>query len=108
MLSVKILLAKILTWISEQGASSTGRIYYGTATSITPTRSGWLVVAAKTVSPAPTFAPVSRIFQAGSVVAEATGILYATGIFHCSCYVRKGTTYTIEVYRATLENSWLY
>ena len=107
-LKVKETLAKILNWINVQGAAATGRIVYGKVTSVTPSRSGWLVVNLKTETPSPTFAPIAAIYQNGETMAAATGVTYQGSAYSCSCYVRKGATYTIQAFRSSIEGVYLY
>lgn len=107
MLDLKALLGKIIDWISVQGASTIGAINYGTSTSITPSRSGWLV-AKGGVSTTQTIAPVIRITQGGTILSEGVGLTSGSTAFHTACYVRKGQTYTISIFRATLANVTLY
>ena len=107
-LKIKEVIAKILKWMSIQGASATGRIVYGAVTTVTPTRSGWLVVLLKTETPSPTFAPIASIYQNGETMASATGVTYQESAYSCSCYVRKGETYTIGCFRSSIQGVYLY
>ena len=109
MLNVKKLLTKILNnALMFRGADGVNSASLGTSsTSITPTHDGWLVVAGKsTVSSG--YAPVIRIYIGQAVLAEGTGILYNGGVFYASALVKKGVTYTVEVYRATFDAAYLH
>lgn len=107
MLDVKKTLSKVLAWVNLQGASATGAVNYGTATSITPSRSGWLV-ARGYVQTTQNTAPIIRILQGGSIVSEGMGLTVRDTALHTACYVRKGQTYTIAVFRCIVSNVTLY
>lgn len=107
MLSTKALISKILKWCSAQGASSQDAVNYGVNTSITPSRSGWLVAKGKVTSQQ-TIQPIIRITQGGNIVSEGIGLVTNATILHTACYVRKGVTYSIVIYRADLQNVTLY
>lgn len=107
MLDVKALLAKILSWINTQGASTTGAINYGKATTVTPSRSGWLVARGNVVT-TQTLAPIIRITQNGAILSEGIGLTGAGTALNTACYVRKGEKYTINIVRASIYNVTLY
>ena len=107
MLVMRNLLALMLTWISKQGASTAGAIDYGAALTITPSRSGWIVAKGE-VSDTQTIAPIIRITQDGTILSEGIGLTVKGTNLHTACYVRKGNTYTVSIFRATLINVTLY
>lgn len=107
MLNVKKQIAMILSWINTQGASTTGAINYGKATTVTPSRSGWLV-ARGNVDTTQTIAPIIRITQNGAMLSEGIGLTVAGTALNTACYVRKGETYTISIYRASIYSVTLY
>ena len=110
---VKLLAKKALhqltNWVNTHftGAAE-DVINYGAVASVTPERSGWLVASAATQSPTPSLPPIMRINGPSGVVGDATGILYATGVFYASAYVKAGEHYTISAYRASLVEVKLY
>lgn len=108
MLSIKAVLLHILTWISGHfdGASSP-YINYGTQTTVTPSRSGWLV-ACSTVQSDQTYAPVLRIRIGTEIIAEGIGLTPSGSYTHCCCYVKKGVTYNIVAYRSSITYVRLY
>lgn len=107
-LKLKELIAKMLSWAYGHfdGAATLAKTY-GAVTSVTPSASGWLVAHA-TTNAGQTIPPVIRIQNGDEILAEQTGITYSGSSFYASCYVKKGTTYTIKVYRSTLQNVRLY
>lgn len=107
MLNSKKAFYKIMDWIGKQGASTTNSISYGTQTTITPSRTGWLVAKGK-VQTQQTLAPIIRIMQGTEVLAESAGLVTRDTTMATSCYVRKGETYSIAIFRAALENVTLY
>lgn len=107
MLNSKKAFYKIMDWIGKQGASTTGSISYGTQTTITPSRTGWLV-AKGTVQTQQTIAPIIRVMQGTDILAESAGLVQKDTDVTTSCYVRKGETYTITIFRAAVKNVTLY
>lgn len=109
MLNTKKLLTKILQWqnASFLGADYSKRINYGTATSIKPSRDGWLVVIGYSSSEN-TVAPIVRIRDTNAIIGEGVGLLQANTACTAAAPVKKGRTYTVEIFRSTVQSVYLY
>ena len=109
MLSVKAVLMKILQWQNARflGADHAKRVNYGTATSLTPSRDGWLVVIGYS-STANTAAPIIRIKDTNAIIGEGVGLVQANTACTATAPVKAGRTYTIEIYRSTIQSVYLY
>lgn len=77
------------------------------ASSITPTKDGWLTVIFKTDSGV-SIMPVGAISQGGTDVSSAIGLTNSGTTFTCSCPVKAGVTYTLSYYRCTIHGIRLY
>ena len=107
MLDVKKALAKILTQINDRfrGLDPLRCIDYGTA-SITPTRDGIWVIGGTVMQGS--HLPVMYIKCSGQIVSATIGSQYA-GDYAISCIpVKKGVSYSAELYRISLQTSLVY
>ena len=109
MLNVKVLLTKILQWQKARflGADYSKRVNYGTATSVTPSRDGWLVVIGYS-STANTVAPIVRIRDTNAIIGEGVGLVQANTACTAAAPVKAGRTYTVEIFRSTVQSVYLY
>ena len=106
MLNEKKLLTKMLT--KFRGCDSALREDLGTATSVTPTKDGWLV-AAGTSTVSSGVAPVIRIgTEGGTIFAEGVGVISNGAMLITSCPVKAGVTYKITLYRCNISSTILY
>ena len=105
MLDIKKLLTKIVN--DFHGAVSSRTESYGTSTSITPTKNGWLVASA-TASSSTGLAPVVRVQDGNAIIADGVGVISQGTTLNCGAPVRAGTTYTINCYRCSLSGVILY
>lgn len=79
----------------------------GAVSSVTPTRDGWLSVQAQTNSGA-TIPAALDIKLDGAPVERSYGLAIAGESMYTGIPVKKGQTYTITVYRASITNVKLY
>jgi len=109
MLNVNAVLTKILQWQKARflGADYSNRVNLGTATSLTPSRDGWLVVIGYS-STANTAAPIIRIKDTNAIIGEGVGLVQANTACTATAPVKAGRTYTIEIYRSTIQSVYLY
>lgn len=109
MLNTKKLLMKILQWQNARflGADYSKRVNYGTATSVKPSRDGWLVVIGYS-STANTVAPIVRIRDTNAIIGEGVGLIQANTACTAAAPVKKGRTYTVEIFRSTVQSVYLY
>ena len=109
MLNTKKLLTKILQWQKARflGADYSQRVNYGTATSVKPSRDGWLVVIGYSSSEN-TVAPIVRIRDTNSIIGEGVGLLQANTACTATAPVKAGRTYTVEIFRSTVQSVYLY
>lgn len=109
MLNTKKLLTKILQWQNARflGADYSNRVNLGTATSVKPSRDGWLVVIGYSSS-ANTVAPIVRIRDTNAIIGEGVGLIQANTACTATAPVKAGRTYTVEIFRSTVQSVYLY
>lgn len=109
MLNVKKMLTKILQWQNARflGADYSKRVNYGTATSIKPSRDGWLVVIGFSAD-TNTVSPIVRIKDTNSIIGEGVGLIQANTACTATAPVKAGRTYTVEIFRSTVQSVYLY
>ena len=109
MLNTKKLLTKILQWQKARflGADYSQRVNYGTATSVKPSRDGWLVVVGFSAD-TNTVAPIVRIKDTNSIIGEGVGLIQANTACTATAPVKAGRTYTVEIFRSTIQSVYLY
>lgn len=109
MLNTKKLLTKILQWQKARflGADYSQRVNYGTATSIKPSRDGWLVVTGFSAE-TNTVSPIVRIKDTNSIIGEGVGLIQANTACTATAPVKAGRTYTVEIFRSTVQSVYLY
>lgn len=105
MLNVKKTLTKIIDGF--HGCDSSRIIDYGTASTITPTRNGWLRVSGET-DQGQTIMPVLDIYADGESIGRGVGLTYAGSAVQSFAPVKAGKTYVIAPYRCTVIKSVLY
>ena len=109
MLNVKAVLTKILRWQNARflGADYSNRVNLGTATRVKPSRDGWLVVIGYSSS-ANTVAPIVRIRDTNAIIGEGVGLVQANTACTATAPVKAGRTYTVEIFRSTVQSVYLY
>lgn len=101
MLNLKKLLTKLL---DDFHGCDPNRYEVLSGSTVTPTRNGWLVVAA-TAQSSSGLAPIARIGTAGgSIFGQNLGIVSQGSMFVTYAPVKAGVTYTISVWRADISS----
>lgn len=80
---------------------------YGTGTSITPTKDGWLRILFTTQT-GQTIAPVLSVAQNNQLVGYGQGLTTANTTASMFVPVKAGLTYQITAYRATISSKLLF
>ena len=89
------------------GCDVTRKKDYGSVSSVTPEKDGWLV-AAGTANASTGAAPVIRIQIGDDIIGENIGIVGTGNRLTCSAHVKAGVTYTINRYRCNAQSAILY
>lgn len=90
------------------GAVATNKHDYGAVASVTPDKDGWMVVTTNSGSSVPTAEPVLRVLVDSIVIAHFVDVKASSATGCWGVPVKKGVTYSFQVFRTTIQNVSVY